>query len=108
MGNTCKPMAVSFQCMTKSTTIKKKKRKKTVPPVTRLCPYLDVINAKHKNGKKSSSGWRSLHFPVTTSHLRGGNTAEISEAKIYRIFHCLMAFFFFFLAVHSPKTYVCN
>ena len=22
-GNTCKPMAVSFQCMTKSTTIKK-------------------------------------------------------------------------------------
>ena len=28
MGNTCKPMAVSFQCMTKSTTIKKKKIKK--------------------------------------------------------------------------------
>ena len=32
MGNTCKPMAVSFQCMTKSTTIKKiiiiKKRQK--------------------------------------------------------------------------------
>ena len=27
MGNTCKPMAVSFQCMTKSTTIKKKKRR---------------------------------------------------------------------------------
>ena len=26
MGNTCKPMAVSFQCMKKSTTIKKKKR----------------------------------------------------------------------------------
>ena len=28
MGNTCKPMAVSFQCMTKSTTNKKKKNKK--------------------------------------------------------------------------------
>ena len=28
MGNTCKPMAVSFQCMTKSTTIKKKKKHK--------------------------------------------------------------------------------
>ena len=28
MGNTCKPMAVSFQCMTKSTTNKKKIRKK--------------------------------------------------------------------------------
>ena len=26
MGNTCKPMAFSFQCMKKSTTIKKKKR----------------------------------------------------------------------------------
>ena len=26
MGNTCKPMADSFQCMTKPTTIKKKKR----------------------------------------------------------------------------------
>ena len=28
MGNTCKPMVVSFQCMTKSTTIKKKNKKK--------------------------------------------------------------------------------
>ena len=28
MGNTCKPMAVSFQCMTKSTTNKKKKKKR--------------------------------------------------------------------------------
>ena len=27
MGNACKPLAVSFQCMTKSTTNKKKKRK---------------------------------------------------------------------------------
>ena len=28
MGNTCKPMAVSFQCMTKITTNKKKKNNK--------------------------------------------------------------------------------
>ena len=28
MGNTCKPMADSFQCMTKPTTIKKLKKKK--------------------------------------------------------------------------------
>ena len=28
MGNTCKPMADSFQCMTKPTTIKKKKKRK--------------------------------------------------------------------------------
>ena len=27
MGNTCKPMAVSFQCMTKFTTNKKEKNK---------------------------------------------------------------------------------
>ena len=27
MGNTCKPMADSFQCMTKPTTIKKKKKR---------------------------------------------------------------------------------
>ena len=27
MGNTCKPIAVSFQCITKSTTIKKKLKK---------------------------------------------------------------------------------
>ena len=30
MGNTCKPMADSFQCMTKSTTIKKKRLKANV------------------------------------------------------------------------------
>ena len=30
MGNSCKPMAVSFQCMTKFTTNKKKKKKKKV------------------------------------------------------------------------------
>ena len=28
MGNTCKPMAVSFQCMTKFTTNKKEKKRK--------------------------------------------------------------------------------
>ena len=28
MGNTCKPIAVSFQCMTKSTTNKKRRKKK--------------------------------------------------------------------------------
>ena len=33
MGNTCKPLAVSFQCMTKSTTNKKKKKRKKVSPL---------------------------------------------------------------------------
>ena len=38
MGNTCKPMAVSFQCMTKFTTNKKKlkKKKRERLPATRL------------------------------------------------------------------------
>ena len=35
MGNTCKPMAVSFQCMTKSTTIKK--IKKNVLEISAIC-----------------------------------------------------------------------
>ena len=33
MGNTCKPMAVSFQCMTKFTTNKKKKKKLSLSPL---------------------------------------------------------------------------
>ena len=42
MGNTCKPMAVSFQCMTKFTTNKKKKKKekKSESEVSQLCPTL--------------------------------------------------------------------
>ena len=36
MGNTCKPMAVSFQCMTKSTTKKKKKKPKLNTPISLL------------------------------------------------------------------------
>ena len=34
MGNTCKPMAVSFHCMTKFNTIKKKKRVRKKNPYT--------------------------------------------------------------------------
>ena len=44
MGNTCKPMAVSFKCMTKSTTNNKKKKifhreKKTI-----LETYLEYLH----------------------------------------------------------------
>ena len=43
MGNTCKPMAVSFQCMTKSTTnIKKLKKKvKVTQQSSTLCNPMD-------------------------------------------------------------------
>ena len=37
MGNTCKPMAVSFQCMTKFTTNKKKIIKKKLAEFNRGC-----------------------------------------------------------------------
>ena len=39
MGSTCKPMAVSFQCMTKFTTIKKKIKIKDIP-----CSFIGIIN----------------------------------------------------------------
>ena len=41
MGNTCKPLAVSFQCMTKSTTNLKKK----------------MVKKKNKKKKKQASGY---------------------------------------------------
>ena len=41
MGNTCKSMADSFQCMTKPTTIKKKKLKK-----------IKEVNISHRTGKR--------------------------------------------------------
>ena len=37
MGNTCKPMAVSFQCLTKSTTNKKKERGSICIPMADSC-----------------------------------------------------------------------
>ena len=51
MGNTCKPMAVSFQCMTKSTTKKKKKKKKSKKKQKK-----NRIIPKAKNKKSRNSG----------------------------------------------------
>ena len=48
MGNTCKPMAVSFQCMTKSTTNKKKK----IVPVSLIDNSSCVIQIQHSKKKK--------------------------------------------------------
>ena len=49
MGNTCKPMAVSFQCMTKFTTNKKRK-KKTYAPL--------------KKKKKRTVNWMPLYMSI--------------------------------------------
>ena len=43
MGNTCKPIAVSFQCMTKSTTNKKRKKKKRMLEQATISYYKDKI-----------------------------------------------------------------
>ena len=45
MGNTCKPMAVLFQCMTKFTTNKKKKKKKEAA----LNPCVGKERANHSS-----------------------------------------------------------
>ena len=63
MGNTCKPMAVSFQCMTKFTTNKKKK-KNSLP--TRQLPPVAVLRIGVSAGRRRGCGqvdchWRRVH-----------------------------------------------
>ena len=51
MGNTCKPMAVSFQCMTKSTTIKKKKSALVTFPGVSVCErHSDMSDSLQPHG----------------------------------------------------------
>ena len=49
MGNTCKSMADSFQCMTKPTTIKKKK--------TKYSDYTHYQVSQEKGGTAHSHSW---------------------------------------------------
>ena len=51
MGNTCKPMAVSFQCMTKFTTNKKKRETKKKPlsdELTKVMPACEKNPCLHE------------------------------------------------------------
>ena len=61
MGNTCKPLAVSFQCMTKSTTNKKinKKKKKKKIIQRSIHPALMPVTllVKLKKGKNPPFPW---------------------------------------------------
>ena len=43
MGNTCKPMADSFQCMTKPTTIKKKRERASEIPTISSSNSISII-----------------------------------------------------------------
>ena len=61
MGNTCKPMAVSFQCMTKSTTIKNNNNN----------------NKKEKQREKTNQG---LHFEEE-------NGDKKSYKEVFTAFH---------------------
>ena len=56
MGNTCKPMAVSFQCMTKSTTKKKQQM---------LATKNRNINNSHNSCFTWESAVKILLLPVT-------------------------------------------
>ena len=59
MGNTCKPMAVSFQCMTKSTSVKnnnnnlKKKKQTNKKKRIRLGPPKDPSSSDRRQMYKS-------------------------------------------------------
>ena len=63
MGNTYKPMAVSFKCMTKSTTNKKKKRSSVFEGIQLKFPYSCSSSARKGFSWKSllrikrSKGW---------------------------------------------------
>ena len=65
MGNTCKPMAVSFKCMTKSTTNTKKKKKKKEIAQYIFTLYMYLCNYHSDRGYlgKGSLG------PLQTDHL---------------------------------------
>ena len=65
MGNTCKPMAVSFQCMTKSTTIKnnnnnkkekKEKKKETLRTSLGLPRWCSAKESAHQAGDTGDPG----------------------------------------------------
>ena len=57
MGNICKPMAVSFQCMTKSTTNKKKEKRKKNWVYVSDAKYYDLLALIFENEKS----WSDVH-----------------------------------------------
>ena len=55
MGNTCKPMAVSFQCMTKSTTNKKKNKKNKNKKKRNVCGEIFANSSNQLHSKTGST-----------------------------------------------------
>ena len=63
MGNTCKPMAVLFQCMTKFTTNKKKKKKDTLYFKIENKIYISQKKKKKTHGSSPIVGNSVMHLP---------------------------------------------
>ena len=71
MGNTCKPMAVSFQCMTKFTTNKKKKIKKKKKDWLDLLVVQGILKSLPQHHSLKASVLQCLPFycpPLISMH----------------------------------------
>ena len=76
MGNTCKPMAVSFQCMTKSTTKKKKKGMQATIHVFMISLFLKPIS------QGQITYMRSLEMPPKSSQKHSGGRQARDTSKM--------------------------
>ena len=84
MWNTCKPMAVSFQCMTKSTTKKKKKNK------------IQSIKHKYALRRESWGNTININLNIKENHLKSKNK---KNKKIKFLDSCFIHFPFRFSSV---------
>ena len=84
MGNTCKPMAVSFQCMTKSTTNKKKKD--GIWGQVRGGVWLGQVHAKPPC--PVSAPWPQhppcVHQPRSSPDSIGFHEASVTQARLIK------------------------
>ena len=69
MGNTCKPMAVSFQRMIKPTTIKKNNNKKKVKKIKAVRDIAD-FEAENHTWRRLTWQWCANEFPVEEARSR--------------------------------------
>ena len=76
MGNTCKSMADSFQCMTKPTTIKKKKNDKISNHLLKLdSPFLPTVDKKFRRGSFQKTGFSK------TNESRSNNFEDLKDRR---------------------------
>ena len=67
MGNTCKPMAVSFQCMTKFTTNKKKEKKTKLKTRPRLFLPPSHREREHPKGERMIHREQCCSLPIAVA-----------------------------------------